>query len=114
MTLYHAYGEDPRYVQLYFDKYLRMNPLYPALTLFNVGEVLSLSDVIPYDEFYETRFYKEWARPQGIVDVPFANLEKSATGSAVLAIRATNVMDWWTRMRGVECRFSFLMCAALY
>ena len=85
--LHYAYGEDPRYVQLYFDKYIRMNPFYPAVTFFNVGEVHSLSEIIPYEEFYETRFYKEWVHPQGIVDALFANLEKSATGSAVLSLR---------------------------
>jgi hypothetical protein len=73
-TLYHAHGEDEHYVQLYFDKYIGMNPLYPALTFFDVGEVHSQSDIISYDEFHQTRFYQEWVRPQGIVDVLFANL----------------------------------------
>ena len=42
--------------------------------------MFSQSDLIPYEEFEETRFYKEWVAPQGFVDVIGANLEKSATG----------------------------------
>jgi len=44
-----------------------------------VGEVVSTTDLVPYSEFRETRFYKEWAQPQGLIDQLQANLDKSAT-----------------------------------
>ena len=52
----------------------------------DAGKVFSLSDLMPYEEFEETRFHKEWVAPQGLVDVLGANLDKSATSSAMLAI----------------------------
>jgi len=85
--VYFQWGNDLGYEQLYLEKYVKLNPLFPALTFFEVGAVRSQSDIIPYAEFHETRFYREWVRPQGVVDVVFANLEKSATASAVLAVR---------------------------
>ena len=81
------WGNDPHYQQLYLEEYIKLNPLVPSLTFYDVGVVFSQSDLVSYEEFEETRFYKEWVRPQGIVDVIGANLEKSATASAMLAIR---------------------------
>jgi DNA-binding NarL/FixJ family response regulator len=42
---------------------------------------------MPRAEFVKTRFYKEWAEPQGIVDALAVNLEKSATRASLVNIR---------------------------
>lgn len=84
---YAQWGSDLDYERLYFEKYYKLNPLAPATSFVEPGVVFSQSDLIPYDEFEETRFYKEWAAPQGFVDVIGANLEKSATGAAMFAVR---------------------------
>jgi DNA-binding CsgD family transcriptional regulator len=86
-VLFFEWGVDPTYGRLYFERYAQLNPLVPALSFVDAGKVFSLSDLMPYEEFEETRFHKEWVAPQGLVDVLGANLDKSATSSAMLAIR---------------------------
>lgn len=39
-----------------------------------------------YDEFLQTRFYREWARPQRLVDFVSAVLDKSTTGAALFGV----------------------------
>ncbi len=86
-VLHFQWGNDPDYERLYLEKYYKLNPLVPATSFVDVGKVFSQSDMIPYDEFEETRFYREWVAPQGFVDVIGANLDKSATAAAMVAVR---------------------------
>jgi DNA-binding CsgD family transcriptional regulator len=86
-TQYVQWGSDPHYERLYFERYYKLNPLAPATSFVDAGIVFSQSDLIPYEEFEETRFYKEWVAPQGFVDVIGANLEKSATSASMFAVR---------------------------
>jgi DNA-binding CsgD family transcriptional regulator len=72
------WGNDPRYTDLYMEKYAKIDPLFPAAYFFSVGEVFSQSDIMPYEELYETRIYKEWIQPQGYIDFVACHLEKSA------------------------------------
>jgi hypothetical protein len=47
---------------------------------------LATADLLPYDEFLQSRSYLEWARPQGLVDVISAALEKSTTSAAMYGV----------------------------
>ena len=51
-----------------------------------MGDIISTESYMAYDEFLETRFYKEWARPQHWVDGAAAVLEKSATDVAMFNV----------------------------
>ncbi len=51
------------------------------------GVVHTTNDFIQQDELEQTRFYKEWIAPQGIVDAIAVNLEKGTTSSSLLNIR---------------------------
>src|SRR5262245_9786058 len=62
---FHHFGVDPRYTQLYLDRYAKLDPTRSSFFFFDIGQVVSTADVMPYQEFRETRFYEEWARPQG-------------------------------------------------
>src|ERR1700754_2582664 len=53
------FGVDPHYTQLYFERYLDLDPLSTAYFFLDVGEVASSSNIIPHEEFIETRFYRE-------------------------------------------------------
>ena len=85
--VHYSCGDDPHYVQLYLDKYIKMNPFFPAISFGEVGRVGTQSDIIPFDEFHETRFYREWAQPQGYVDCLFCLLEKTEAGCAMITVR---------------------------
>lgn len=77
---------DPHYRQLYFEKYIKLDPCTTGQFFAQIGEPVCTSDVIPYDEFRETRFYKEWARPQQLADAALALLDKTATSMAFLGV----------------------------
>jgi hypothetical protein len=82
---YYNFGTDGRYERLYFEKYIKFDPLSAAYFMLDVGEVTSNSMLVPPAEFFETRFYREWVRPQGWIDNVFAILEKSKTSIVVFA-----------------------------
>ena len=79
---YFTWGMDLGYEELYFKKYIHVNPLLPAMLTVDVGRVSSNSEQLVTAEFFETRFYKEWAKPQGLIDNVFCILERSATSAA--------------------------------
>jgi DNA-binding CsgD family transcriptional regulator len=83
----HMFNDDPHYSKLYFEKYLPMNPVFPAATFMETGVVHTTNDIIPQSELVKTRFYREWVEPQGIVDAIAVNLEKGTTRSSLLNIR---------------------------
>src|SRR4029079_12573121 len=69
---YFQWGNDPSFLKSYQDIYVKLNPvLVPTLLYARVGDVLSTIDLLPYDQFVASRFYKEWVAPQGLVDSIF-------------------------------------------
>jgi DNA-binding CsgD family transcriptional regulator len=83
---YFVWGGEARFGQLYWEKYIALNPFTPAAGSFPVEQLYSAADVLPPPEFIETEFYKEWMSPQGWGDVLSVNLDKTATGRAVFSI----------------------------
>jgi DNA-binding CsgD family transcriptional regulator len=79
-------GISPHYRRLYFDKYIKMDPCTTGQFFADIGEPVATQDLIPYDELIQTRAYKEWSRPQGLVDCAMALLDKSATNMSFLAV----------------------------
>jgi hypothetical protein len=65
---YISTGWDPHYKQLYFEKYVKMDPCTIGQFFADVGQPVITADLIPYKEFVQTRVHKEWAEPQGLVD----------------------------------------------
>ena len=85
-VFYEDGGLDPHYTQLYFDTYAPLDPFTTGHVLAEVGEPICTTDILPYDEFCETRFYREWSLPQGLIDFSSAVLEKSATSAAMFGV----------------------------
>jgi hypothetical protein len=81
-----TWGGEPHYDALYVEKYARINPVFPKGLAFPVGEVMGLRDIISYDEYLDSRFYKEWAEPQGFVDFAGIIVDKNASSLAALAV----------------------------
>lgn len=101
-NVYYQSGIDPHYCKLYFDKYVKLDPATTGQYFAEVGQPVSISDLMPYDEFLETQFYKEWAKPQGLVDFVSAVLDKSATTAALFGVfrfECDGIVDDDTRQR---------------
>jgi DNA-binding CsgD family transcriptional regulator len=77
---------ERHYVDLYFEKYVKLDPSTTAHYFGGIDEPVSTVDFIDYDEFVQTRFYKEWAQPQGLVDHVTSVMEKSSTSVALFGI----------------------------
>jgi DNA-binding CsgD family transcriptional regulator len=84
----HIFNDDPHYTKLYFEKYLTMDPFFPAAGLIEAGLVHVQDEIVPRDELVQTRFYKEWIAPQGIVDATAVNLEVGITRFSMINIRS--------------------------
>jgi DNA-binding CsgD family transcriptional regulator len=86
-------GVAPHYMQLYTETYSKLGPV-AALSFGEVGQIVSVPDVVPYTDFRRGRFFREWAQPQGWVDVAVAVIETSADRRSYLGIsrNATNGM----------------------
>jgi hypothetical protein len=71
--------------QLYLEKYFKINPLFPTVLFFEAERTLSIPDVLPFEEFCQTKFSREWLAPQGFVGGIFSNLEKTTSSCALFA-----------------------------
>jgi DNA-binding CsgD family transcriptional regulator/PAS domain-containing protein len=79
-------GIPPRYTELYFSKYVALNPITIPRFFAQVDEPIATADLIPYEEFLQTSFYREWAEPQGLVDFVSITLEKTARKAAMFGV----------------------------
>jgi DNA-binding CsgD family transcriptional regulator/PAS domain-containing protein len=85
-VVFHDGGIESRYMDLYFDRYVKLDPSTTRHFFAEIEEPTATGDLMPYDEFLETRFYKEWARPQDLVDHVTAALDKSLTSVALFGV----------------------------
>ena len=84
-NVYYQSGVDPYYVELYSDVYWKFDPV-ARLAECEIGQIVSVPDLMSYDEFRAGRFFREWAQPQGWIDAANAVLEKTATSCAYLTV----------------------------
>lgn len=83
---FHDGGIAPDYVRLYFDKYVRLDPTATRQFFCDLEQPVATADLVPYDEFIQSRFYREWAQPQGLVDFISAALENPASSVAMFGV----------------------------
>jgi DNA-binding CsgD family transcriptional regulator len=79
-------GTDPHFKKTYFDTYIALDPSTVGHYFADIGEPIATGDLTPYDEFLQSRFYLEWARPQQFVDFIAAVLDKSVTSVAMVGV----------------------------
>jgi DNA-binding CsgD family transcriptional regulator/PAS domain-containing protein len=100
-NLYCYVGADPDSLRAYSESYPKLDPTAGASSL-GVEQVVSTADLVPYEEFRRGRFYREWARPHGWVDVASAVIEKSATSCTFFSVvrhEASGLVDDEMRRR---------------
>ena len=101
-TLFYNYNNDPEYLRMYAERFVHMNPLMPAVTFRDVGQVVTLGELVTEPEYRATRFYNEFQKPQGITESMFVNLEKAGTSHmtmSVIGTEATGAFDAHRRQR---------------
>src|SRR6478752_7517743 len=100
-NIYYQSGVDPYFVKLYSETYWKFDPA-ANLTDCEVEQVVSVPDLVPYEEFRAGRFYREWAEPQGWIDAANGVLEKTAASCAYLSVirnEASGMVDAEMRRR---------------
>ncbi len=100
-NLYCYIGAAPESLRVYSESYPKLDPT-ADLPGFGIEQVVSTTDLVPYEEFRRGRFYREWAQPQGWVDVASAVIEKSATSCTFLSVvrhEASGLVDDEMRRR---------------
>ena len=85
-SVQYEFGIDPHYKRLYFEKYVMLDPATTGHFLAEIDQPVAVEDLMSPAEFLETRFYREWVRPQGLVDFVSAVLDKSATSAAMFGV----------------------------
>ena len=80
------YGIDTHYRQLYFDHYINLDPATSGRFSADIDKPVAISDIMPHHEFLTTRFHREWAQPQGLVDFVICVLDKSTTSPAMIRV----------------------------
>lgn len=101
-VFYQDGGIDPRFIQLYNDKYRNLDPCAIGYFFAKIGEPMATADILPYEEFLQCRAYNEFAKPYGLVDCLKTVLDKSATSFASVSVfrHARNgIIDEETRRR---------------
>ncbi len=61
--------ENDDYWRQHEVKYSRLSPLFVPMLMRPVGAVATQAMLVDDDEFFESRYYKEWVKPQGLHDV---------------------------------------------
>ncbi|WP_375309560.1 helix-turn-helix transcriptional regulator [Bradyrhizobium sp. A5] len=74
-------GADPHYIQLYSETHSKFDPLS---VLPPQGEIVSIPDLVNFDEYRRGRFYQEWMQPQGCSDAANVVLDKSNASCPVM------------------------------
>jgi DNA-binding CsgD family transcriptional regulator len=77
-------GHEQEALDKFNAKYFKINPIFPTVMFLDVEQNNVLSDVLPTTDFLQTRFSREWIKPQGFCDCALSTVEKSPVGCTVL------------------------------
>lgn len=83
---YRDEGLTEAYTNRYFEDYIRIDPSTIRHYFAAVGDLVSTTDLLPYEEFKQTRFYVEWVEPAGLADHLAAILDKDHTSFSVIGV----------------------------
>src|SRR4029079_10217511 len=60
--------EPDAYWQAHEERYSRLSPFWAPLQITPLGTVRTRAMLVDDDEFFESRYYQEWVKPQGLDD----------------------------------------------
>jgi DNA-binding CsgD family transcriptional regulator/PAS domain-containing protein len=79
-------GTDPRFRQLYRDRYVELDPLLDRHLHLAADQTVGVTDIMPHSDFVATSFYREWVEPQGAIDLATVALERSDARTTILQV----------------------------
>ena len=82
----HIFNGDEAWAKAYDRTYIKLDPTYVGFNLAAIGDAVSTTDILPYEEFLKTRFYREFAAPQSYVDSVGILIDRSATSVTILCV----------------------------
>ena len=95
-TPYYHFGVDPHYVQVYSETHSRFDPV-ATLPIFDVGQIVSLPDLVPYDEFCDGALLSRVDAATGLGrlrQIPFwRNRRRAARFSRSFATKRRGIVD---------------------
>jgi DNA-binding CsgD family transcriptional regulator len=100
--VHYSSEDDAEWLDSYFRKYIRLNPMLIPMLNSRVGDIFSMSNIMTHKQFRSTVFFKEWVEPRGYIDTIGAVLDKSATGISVVSavrLKQQGVVDAGARRR---------------
>jgi DNA-binding CsgD family transcriptional regulator len=80
------WGFDAESLQVFNERYARTHPLIPATMRTRAGDVVTIGEMMPYEEFYQTAVYREFLKNYGYIDAIQATLEHTATAVALFGV----------------------------
>jgi len=84
--VYCSFGIESRYAESYAGRYAKLDPVMAAMFSRESGDVASATELVSRSELVESRFYKDWAQPQGWTQSVHANLDKSPASFVYLSL----------------------------
>jgi DNA-binding CsgD family transcriptional regulator/PAS domain-containing protein len=99
LNVEHHAGVSPDYIRAYAENFSRSDPLILAAN-YGIEQIVTLAELVPFDEYRESRFYREWAQPQGWLDVANAVLDRSPASCTIFSV----VRDQGSGMVDAELR----------
>lgn len=87
-TIYH-YSDNyitPYFRELYVGQMVKCDPTTAAQFLAEPGKPVSMNDVMPMEEFRHSRIFKNWAKPQGLMDQAVVVLDREPQDVVLAAV----------------------------
>lgn len=77
---------DAQARRLYCERYAFLDPTTSCHLFAPIDEPMATDELVPYGEFVESRFYREWADPQRVAYGVSAVLEKAGSRAAIFGV----------------------------
>jgi DNA-binding CsgD family transcriptional regulator len=78
-------GITPHFTESYIEHYGKFDPTH-AIRLSDVGQIHSVEDWVPMEDYRKGHYYREWVKPQQFEDAASVLLDKSADGFSYLGL----------------------------
>jgi DNA-binding CsgD family transcriptional regulator len=86
LQVLHHFGIKRYYANQYSSAYWKCDPTATMASHGDSDRIVSIPELVPYDEFRRGRFYREWGQPQGWIDSANAMLARTSTGHLQFSI----------------------------